>query len=232
MGRWTLLLGIVNRPIPRSLLLVWGLVSTYDVVMSQFIPPDVAQGMPKAWQILLLGEPYLPGWPFWAWLLILAALLVALSFEYALHAAKRVSITDQHPAAPLVGAAPLALSEAALSAIGLPVAHKYALPEEAKARDIRSLTYKELGALVIKLSNDIGEMVTDTMRDRPNSQVAYFNQIFASRFFWLYGEAYRRGHRDEALDAYYRHPALLKNVSHLNQQLRGLGHRLPLYLDS
>jgi hypothetical protein len=111
-------------------------------------------------------------------------------------------------------------------------APKYALPKEAEKIDIKQATNKQLGALCSALSTEIGEMLLRTMRSQPLSQIPYFQNTFATRFFWLYGEARRRGHRDSDLERYYQRPESLLNVGHLNKQLSALANRLPLYLDT
>jgi len=109
---------------------------------------------------------------------------------------------------------------------------RYAPPKEAEQMNVEKLLYRELGGQVIALSTEISEMLMRTMRTQSSEQPVIFTRYFAPRFFWLYGEARRRGHRDSALDVYYEQPETIGNVAHLNQQLRALGERLPLYQDA
>jgi hypothetical protein len=109
---------------------------------------------------------------------------------------------------------------------------KYALPKDAEKIDIKQATNKQLGALCSALSSEIGEMLLRTMRSQPLSQIPYFHNTFATRFFWLYGEARRRGHRDSDLERYYERPESLMNVGHLKERLSALANRLPIYLDT
>lgn len=59
---------------------LWFLISTYDTIVAQFIPISWAQHAPNAYGILSVTSGYLP---YWAWLLILATIVVIASLEYA-----------------------------------------------------------------------------------------------------------------------------------------------------
>jgi hypothetical protein len=231
--RAALLLNVVNRPIPRLLFLLWALVGMYDLLLSQFIPPDLAQDAPRVWQILAKAEPFLPGWPFWAWLLILAGLFAATCFEYVVHTVRQSSpqslpITETRNEPKPVQKLESGREVRQALTLERP---KYALPEEAKRIDIATVTNKELGELFNDLSVAMGKMLLRTMRDDSSVQAAAFNKDFAPAFFWLYGEARRRGHRDSDLERYYERPESIKNVSYLHQQFKTLGSRLHLYYD-
>ena len=166
----------------------------------------------------MLADPYLPGWPFWVWLLILGGLFTGMSFEYAFH-----TVGKRHHKPPP--------KPAAVSTHKHGEKPKYAPPKEAAEMDVRKLTNKQLGRLMGALSDDIGEMLLTTMRATGSPQIEIFHRSFAKRFYWLYEEARRRGYRDADLDRYYDRAENLLNVSHLNQQLRLLAVLIPNLAD-
>lgn len=59
----------------------WVIVCTYDTILSQFIPEQFANTLPRAWQIALVTGGILP---ILGWLLILAAIIAIGSLEYAI----------------------------------------------------------------------------------------------------------------------------------------------------
>lgn len=58
----------------RLLLLVWTLIGTYDLVLSQIIPPDFSKNFPKMWQ---LGSLL----PWWKWLLVFFVIVIIALIE-------------------------------------------------------------------------------------------------------------------------------------------------------
>jgi len=91
------------RKIERQPWVKWALgastlLSTYDLWLSQLVPEKWAKNFPKAWEVAVMTG----GWiPWWGWLLILAAILVVSSFEYAIrstrmHRRSRVRETRRH----------------------------------------------------------------------------------------------------------------------------------------
>src|SRR6266508_5348077 len=64
---------------------VWAVITIYDLSLSQFIPEEFSKKAPKAWQVAVTTGGLLP---WWGWLLILAAILVVSSFEYALRSTR------------------------------------------------------------------------------------------------------------------------------------------------
>lgn len=65
--------------IARWLFLLWAIVGIYDLVGSEFLPPELAQKRPTIYQLISMTS----GWLSWnAWLLIGAVLLVIFALEY------------------------------------------------------------------------------------------------------------------------------------------------------
>ena len=81
----------------KWLLAIWAVASTYDLLLSQFVPDQWAKKAPKAWEAAVLAGDLLP---WWGWLLILAAIIVAASLEYALRVARGM---PSGPAVPSAG---------------------------------------------------------------------------------------------------------------------------------
>jgi len=52
---------------------MWALIGTYDTVLSQFVPDDTAEKLPKTWQVAVMTGDLLP---WWGWLLVLAAIVI------------------------------------------------------------------------------------------------------------------------------------------------------------
>lgn len=59
---------------------VWLIIASYDTALSQIIPASWSERSPKVREIVAMTSGWLP---LWGWLLILAAILVAASSEYA-----------------------------------------------------------------------------------------------------------------------------------------------------
>jgi len=77
---------IEQRRWVKFLLGIWAVVAIYDLLLSQFIPEEFSTKAPKAWKIAMITG----GWvPWLGWLLILAAILLAASLEYALRVTQR-----------------------------------------------------------------------------------------------------------------------------------------------
>lgn len=64
----------------RLALWVWAAIATYDTALSQIIPTSWGQHAPKIREFIAVTSGWLP---FWGWLLILAAIVVTASLEYA-----------------------------------------------------------------------------------------------------------------------------------------------------
>jgi hypothetical protein len=77
--------------------IVWVVLAAYDLVLSQFVPEHYAKKAPKAWEVVLAGG--LITW--WGWLLILAAIMVVASLEYAVRL-KRSHRADTVHAQPMI----------------------------------------------------------------------------------------------------------------------------------
>ena len=64
----------------QLLLILWGVVTFYDTVVSQFVPESFSKRFPKMHELITETSGWLP---LWGWLLVLAAIVVGASFEYA-----------------------------------------------------------------------------------------------------------------------------------------------------
>ena len=78
----------------QVVLLVWAVIATYDTFLSQFVPEEYSAQLPKAWQVTAMTGELLP---WWGWLLILAAILVAASLEYAARSGERAAALANAP---------------------------------------------------------------------------------------------------------------------------------------
>jgi hypothetical protein len=78
--RLAVLRQIFNHRWVKVALGLWVWVATYDTFVSQVVPEDLAQKAPKLRGVIAMTSGWLP---WWGWLLVLAALIVAASFEYA-----------------------------------------------------------------------------------------------------------------------------------------------------
>lgn len=59
---------------------LWAIIAAYDTALSQIIPASWVERFPKVRELITMTSGWLP---FWGWLLILAAVLIVASFEYA-----------------------------------------------------------------------------------------------------------------------------------------------------
>src|SRR5713226_4872681 len=73
-------LDILDRPVPKALFAIWGLIAVWDTFVSQFIPEEIAKSFPKAHQVITMTYGWLS---VQTWLLIGAAIVVLVSLEYA-----------------------------------------------------------------------------------------------------------------------------------------------------
>ena len=71
---------VLDHPWVKIALAVWAIIAAYDTFSSQILPEWLAAKAPKVREVVAMTSGWLP---YWAWLLILAALLVVASFEYA-----------------------------------------------------------------------------------------------------------------------------------------------------
>ena len=71
---------IFRRVWVRCVLVVWALFSTYDTFVSQLLPSATAEKFPRLYDFIVMSTGFLP---FWGWILILAVIIAAASFEYA-----------------------------------------------------------------------------------------------------------------------------------------------------
>jgi hypothetical protein len=78
---------IVDHPAVRVALLLWAIIAAYDTFSSQILPDTLAKKAPKVREVIVMTSGWLP---FWAWLLLLAAILVFASLEFALRRTARV----------------------------------------------------------------------------------------------------------------------------------------------
>lgn len=63
---------------------IFGVVATWDTLLSQFVPDDLAKQAPKAWQVAVLTGGLIPTW---AWVVVLAVTFAAACLEYAIRRA-------------------------------------------------------------------------------------------------------------------------------------------------
>src|ERR1035437_9293491 len=61
---------------------IWTLLATYDLMLAELIPEEYAKKAPRAWEAAVITGGLLP---WWGWTLLLAAIIIAASFEYAIH---------------------------------------------------------------------------------------------------------------------------------------------------
>jgi hypothetical protein len=87
---------ILDRRRVKAALVVWGIIATYDTLLSQFVPEPVAKRFPKIYDLLEATSGWLP---WWGWALILAAILTMASFEYAHRQTMPLEKTVQRAAA-------------------------------------------------------------------------------------------------------------------------------------
>jgi hypothetical protein len=76
---------ILNRPLVKAAVAAWAVITAYDTLLSQFFPEDWAKKAPKMRELVSATSGWLP---WWAWLLVLAAIIVFASFEYAVRNAR------------------------------------------------------------------------------------------------------------------------------------------------
>ncbi len=67
------------------LLALWTLLAAYDLLLSQLIPEEYSRKAPKAWEAAVMAGGWLP---WWGWMLVLAAILVIGSLEFAFRVAR------------------------------------------------------------------------------------------------------------------------------------------------
>jgi hypothetical protein len=85
-SRIAILKAAVNRPIPRWLLIVWGVITLWDTMVAQLMPPEWAPKMPNTYMVLVMTGGLLL---WWQWVLIGLVLLVLITLEYALYHKRR-----------------------------------------------------------------------------------------------------------------------------------------------
>lgn len=84
----------VWRPRRRAFMLLWVALSTWDLLVAQFLPPEWANKSPRVYDALVAMSGWLP-WRTWA--LIGLGILLALSIEYGVrqkHKAKPEGAAD------------------------------------------------------------------------------------------------------------------------------------------
>lgn len=80
-----------KHPIARWVFLAWAIVSIYDTFGSQFLPEDWAQKRPTVYQLVVMTT----GWfPWEAWLLIGAAILVIFALEYPARQKRQLALAN------------------------------------------------------------------------------------------------------------------------------------------
>lgn len=69
-----------ERNIPRRVFLTFSSLGAWDLFVAQFLPPKVAQSMPRVYDVAVMTGDLLP---WWVWLLILMAMVTISAVEYA-----------------------------------------------------------------------------------------------------------------------------------------------------
>lgn len=86
--RWHLLRQAVwDRPLPRWLTIIIALFSAWDLLVGQFLPPEIAETMPRVYDFVSITSEFLP---WWGWLLILMATITISTTEYLYRHMKKV----------------------------------------------------------------------------------------------------------------------------------------------
>jgi hypothetical protein len=80
LHRLAFLRGVIRPLWVRVAVPAWGIVAFYDTLSSQLFTEWLTKHAPKLREIITMTSSFLP---VWGWLLILAAILVIASFEYA-----------------------------------------------------------------------------------------------------------------------------------------------------
>ncbi len=78
--RWGVVAGMCRRPWVRVALIIWAFFGAYDIFVSQFLSSGTAEKFPRLYDLVVMTSGFLP---WWGWLLVLAAIFVAASIEYA-----------------------------------------------------------------------------------------------------------------------------------------------------
>jgi len=105
-----------------------------------------------------------------------------------------------------------------------PAKPRYALPKEAEKIDIEKVSNQELGAHMSDLTKDIRGIFAPRIGQLSDAQVVrIFMSQHAPRFFWLYGEARRRGHKEPVFDHTYEEPSRIFSAGHVADLAKRLG---------
>jgi hypothetical protein len=129
---------------------------------------------------------------------------------------------------------PAALSADAKAVLGITNKSRYAPPDDTKGLDIRTSTYKELGALFEAIGRDTQKFQRSLPYNASDEQIiSQFHKKLAPHILWAYEEARRRGHHDSTLEAFYTDPAVLRvsGIEWIGKELIKLGARMTLYID-
>jgi hypothetical protein len=82
---------ILDRKWVKIALGLWTFVASYDLLISQILPERWADKAPKVRDLVAETSGWLP---LWGWLLVLAAIVVAATFEYSVRKMRRVHFGD------------------------------------------------------------------------------------------------------------------------------------------
>ncbi len=88
-ARRDILVSVWHTRIGKAVLLVWAAISTWDTVGAQLLSPNWRQKWPTIYDMVAMTSGF---FPFWVWLLVGAALLVALSLEYGLYHKRKAEV--------------------------------------------------------------------------------------------------------------------------------------------
>jgi len=72
-------LDVLDRPFPKKVLWLWGIIATWDTFVSQFIPESISKDFPKAHQVIAMTYGWLS---LQTWLVVGAILVALISLEW------------------------------------------------------------------------------------------------------------------------------------------------------
>jgi|GEM_PF-4730326 len=220
---------------------VWTFAAIYDLALSQFVPEEYAKKAPKVWESAVIAGGL---FPWWGWLLMLSAILVIGSFEYAGRIRRGYIPQAQTPtlkeraATNRKAMGSLPLSAGTLKALGIEVAEpsepQYGAPKDKKDFPIGSISFVELGDMMIQRAAAIRKSLIHAQYNATNAEIVNgFLANHAGEVFWLYTEAEKRGLHNDHLEIVRNHPDKLDNkdsIKYIASELEKFGHVVKLYV--
>lgn len=77
---------VFSSPLAKAVISAWAILGVYDQLVSQILPDDMAENMPRAWKFIDMTTGLL-SWQ--TWLLILAGLITFVSLEYTFRRSRK-----------------------------------------------------------------------------------------------------------------------------------------------